>query len=420
MKKISLLTLALIVPALLCAQEAKPVDPEFPEEYVGSVKAAAPAKAEKAAESKVAATLEPVAAKAPAKPKAVKKTEVKVPAAPAAAKAKAAAAAVVSSSSVKAAAKPVEAKAPAKAKAAKTAAVKKAPAPKPAAPVGPGNPAKPGDRLVLPKQDPASQVVSKEFAAVSGIPREALESGGFVVGKMYSVVRGDTLWDLSGKYYNNPFLWGKIYNANFKTVANPDRINPAQELIIPDINDIVIPYRRAEAAESETLAAAEDSEFGEISSSSGRRPAPAQVSRAELAAPGEILKDFDQAFFSEEMPEDQKEWSDGLKIVPDSWSEDGEITAKLKGSTDSMDESFSLSGEEIEISMSGSGMVKPGDYLAIYLKGGDAYSKSGQRLGRELQPAGLAEVVSVRGSEVKARVIDAVTAIAKGYIVKKK
>ncbi len=375
MKKISSLILSLIVPALLCAQEAKTVDPEFPEEYVGAVKAAAPAKAEKTAEVKVAATLEPAAAKTPAK---------------------------------------------AKAKTVKTAAVKKAPAPKPAAPAGPGNPAKPGDRLVLPKQDPASQLVSKEFAAISGIPREALESGGFVVGKMYSVVRGDTLWDLSGRYYNNPFLWGKIYNANFKTVANPDLINPAQELIIPDINDIVIPYRRAETAAPETLTAAEDSEFGETPAASGRQTAAAQAGRAESAAPGEILKDFDQAFFSEEMPEDQKEWSDGLKIVPDSWSEDGEITAKLKGATDSMDDSFSLSGEEIEISMSGSGTVKPGDYLAIYLRGGDAYSKSGQRLGRELQPAGLAEVVSVRGSDVKARVIDAVTAIAKGYIVKKK
>ncbi len=392
MKKISLYLLALTVPALLSAQEAKPVDPEFPEEYVGAVKAAAPLKAEKTAEAKVAATLEPVAAKAPAKAEAVKKAGVKAPAAPA----------------------------PAKAKPAKTAAVKKAPALKPAAPAGPGNPAKPGDRLVLPKQDPAAQVVSGEFAAVSGIPREALESGGFVVGKMYSVVKGDTLWDLSGKYYNNPFLWGKIYNANFKTVANPDRINPAQELIIPDINDIVVPYRRAETAASETLTAAEDSEFGEYSAPSAGQPAAPQASRADMAAPGEILKDFDQAFFSEEMPEDQREWPDGIKIVPDGWSEDGEITAKPKGTNDSMDESFSLSGEEIEVSMSGPGMVKPGDYLAIYLKGGDAYSKSGKRLGRELQPAGLAEVVSVRGSDVKARVIDATTAIAKGYIVKKK
>ena len=65
---------------------------------------------------------------------------------------------------------------------------------------------------------------------------------------MYTVVKGDTPWDLSGKYYKNPFLWGKIYNANFRTVADPDRINPKEELIIPDINDIIIPCRRSDAA----------------------------------------------------------------------------------------------------------------------------------------------------------------------------
>ncbi len=269
------------------------------------------------------------------------------------------------------------------------------------APKAPRNPAKPGDNLVLPKEEPASRVLTSEFAAVAGIPSEALESGGFVVGKRYTVVKGDTLWELSGKFYKNPFLWGKIYNANFRTVADPDRINPEEELIIPDISDIISPYRR-----SDTAAAA-----------GGQAPAARKIGIPE---PGELLRDFDRNFLSEEMPEHQKEWSDGMKIVPDDWTEDGTITAKLKGGSGSMDESFSLSGSEIEISMNDSGIVKPGDYLAIYLKGGDAYSRSGKRLGRELQPAGLAEVVSADGSTVRARVIDAVTAISKGYIVKRK
>lgn len=324
---------------------------------------------------------------------------------------------------------PAKGAAPAKAKTAapaakKAAAAKKKPASKPAAPAGPRNPAKPGDRLVLPVEAPSSRVLTKEFAAAAGIPHETLEAGGFVVGKMYTVVKGDTLWDLSGKYYKNPFLWGKIYNANFRTVANPDLINPKDELIIPDINDIIIPYRRSETAAADTGAgefafAADDPEFGPAAGTASGGKAPA-ARKAGIPEPGEILKDFDRDFLSEEMPEDQREWSDGMKIVSDDWSEDGEITAKIESDSNSMDDSFSLSGEEIEISMNDSGTVKPGDYLAIYLKGADAYSKSGKRLGRELQPAGLAEVISADGSTVRARVIDATTAIAKGYIVKKK
>lgn len=338
--------------------------------------------------------------------------------APKAPEAKAPAAVEVSTTPAKKVA-PAEAKAAAPAPK-KAAAARKKPVSKPAVTSGPRNPAKPGDRLVLPNEEPSSRVLTSEFAAAAGIPYEALESGGFVVGKMYTVVKGDTLWDLSGKYYKNPFLWGKIYNANFRTVANPDRINPKEELIIPDINDIIIPYRRGDTAAAGTGAAefafaADDPEFGPASG--GRAPA---ARKTGMPGPGEILREFDRDLLSEEMPEDQKEWSDGMKIVSDNWSEDGEITAKIESDSDSMDDSFSLSGEEIEISMNDSGMVKPGDYLAIYLKGADAYSKSGKRLGRELQPAGLAEVVSADGSTVRARVIDATTAIAKGYIVKKK
>ena len=380
MKKISLVILACSLPVWLCAQEAKPVDVEFPE--AAAAPATAPATAPAVAIKKEAAPAEPAKTEAAA-PEKVKK-----------------------------------AAAPGKIKKAATAGKK--PVSRVPAPAGPRNPAKPGDRLVLPKEEPSSRVLTSEFAAAAGIPHEALESGGFVVGKMYTVVKGDTLWDLSGKYYKNPFLWGKIYNANFRTVANPDRINPREELIIPDINDIVVPYRRSDTAAAgagagEFVFAGDDPEFG---GAPGARATAAR--KTGIPAPGEILMEFDRDFLSEEMPEDQKEWSDGMKIVPDNWSEDGEITDKLTGESGSMDDSFSLSGEEIEISMNDSGMVKPGDYLAIYLRGGDAYAKSGKRLGRELQPAGLAEVVSADGSTVRARVIDATTAISKGYIVKKK
>ncbi len=279
-----------------------------------------------------------------------------------------------------------------------------------------------GLRVVLPKADSSSQIISGELVAAVGIPLEALQSGGFVVGKLYTVVKGDTLWRLSGKYYNNPFLWGRIYNANYKTVANPDRINPKEELIIPDISEIVIPYRQGRAARAGTDAAGEESSgLTEVQGRGAVSGSSASAARkAALVEPEEIFRDFDRNFLSEEMPEQQKEWPDGMKIVPDSWSEDGEITAGLKGDSDSMDESFSLSGEEVEIFMAGPGRVKPGDYLAVYLKGGDARDKSGKRLGRELQPAGLAEVVSVDGSVVKARVINATTAISKGCVVKKK
>lgn len=257
------------------------------------------------------------------------------------------------------------------------------------------------------------------------LPKESPQAG-FKVRKRHTVVKGDTLWDLSGQYYKNPFMWGRIYNANYASVADPDLINPNEELLIPDIDEIVLPYRRPVAAapapaedggeEAETVLPGDDG----LQPWERARAARARAAKTGKPAPGEILSDFDQDFISEEMPEDQREWGNGVRIVGDDWREDGVITAKARSDDEFLEEGFSMDGAVLEISMNEDDAVRPGDYLAVYLKGGEAYDKAGAFLGREIQPAGLAEVLSVDGSEVKARVIDATTAIFKGYIVKKK
>lgn len=49
----------------------------------------------------------------------------------------------------------------------------------------------------------------------------------------HQVVRGDTLWDLSGNYLTDPLLWPKIWKVN-PEIANPHRIYPGQNVRIPD------------------------------------------------------------------------------------------------------------------------------------------------------------------------------------------
>ncbi len=52
-------------------------------------------------------------------------------------------------------------------------------------------------------------------------------------GQLYTVIKGDTLWDLSGKFYKNPYLWRNIYEANTDIIKDPHWIYPKQELSIP-------------------------------------------------------------------------------------------------------------------------------------------------------------------------------------------
>ena len=74
----------------------------------------------------------------------------------------------------------------------------------------------------------------------------------------YKVVEKDTLWDLAGKHYQNPWLWKKIFEANSETVKNPDLIYPNQEIIIPGLNSVdVLAEPPAIAEEPEAVQEAE-------------------------------------------------------------------------------------------------------------------------------------------------------------------
>lgn len=67
----------------------------------------------------------------------------------------------------------------------------------------------------------------------------------------HTVVEGDTLWGLAQRYYQNPFDWRRIWEANRDKVADPNLIVPGLVLTIPD------------------------------------RDAPAAVSQVEVQAPGD-------------------------------------------------------------------------------------------------------------------------------------
>jgi len=51
--------------------------------------------------------------------------------------------------------------------------------------------------------------------------------------RVHIVKKGDTLWDLSGHYLENPFLWPDIYEANTEKINDPHWIYPGQEFVIP-------------------------------------------------------------------------------------------------------------------------------------------------------------------------------------------
>jgi hypothetical protein len=62
------------------------------------------------------------------------------------------------------------------------------------------------------------------------------------------VRRGDTLWDLAGHYFRNPFQWPRIHEVNTRVVRDPHWIYPDQVLIIPGLRELVQPATQDAAA----------------------------------------------------------------------------------------------------------------------------------------------------------------------------
>lgn len=57
--------------------------------------------------------------------------------------------------------------------------------------------------------------------------------------QLHIIAEGDTLWDLAGRYLENPFLWPQLWDAN-RYIENPHLIYPGDPLGIPDL-DVVRP-----------------------------------------------------------------------------------------------------------------------------------------------------------------------------------
>ena len=62
---------------------------------------------------------------------------------------------------------------------------------------------------------------------------------GFALGQQpvgtHTVVGDDTLWDLAVRFYQNPFEWRVIYEANRDSIADPNLIFPNEVFVIPGL-----------------------------------------------------------------------------------------------------------------------------------------------------------------------------------------
>jgi nucleoid-associated protein YgaU len=78
----------------------------------------------------------------------------------------------------------------------------------------------------------ARLVIAALFAGASAVAAAAVQPGSCAflpdAPDQHLVVKGDTLWDISGKFLEHPWCWGEVWGMNREEIHNPHWIYPGQ------------------------------------------------------------------------------------------------------------------------------------------------------------------------------------------------
>lgn len=99
--------------------------------------------------------------------------------------------------------------------------------------------------------------------------------------QLYQVVRGDTLWDISGRFLEEPWLWPEVWQSN-PQIENPDLIYPGDYIELISVEGVpMLTLRRGE--ESRGLIEARELRVVRLSPSVSREPLLSPISAIDLS-----------------------------------------------------------------------------------------------------------------------------------------
>ncbi len=124
---------------------------------------------------------------------------------------------------------------------------------------------------------------------LSGLTQEAKETEG-----MYTIKKGDTLWDISSKFLKDPFLWPKLWERN-PYITNPHLIFPGNPIRLA-ATEPVKQEEPKKVVEEKPKEAVKEAEVKKVES-----PPPPVEKKAEMVAEGKPGKVEDKPLYFPEV-----------------------------------------------------------------------------------------------------------------------
>ena len=196
--------------------------------------------------------------------------------------------------------------------------------------------------------------------------------------KDYKVKGGDTLWDISNKELQDPFLWPKIWKEN-PGIVNPDRIYPDQSIKIP-----LYLLQREKGAETVQEPVVEEKPEQKTET---RKPEPVVRSTPPLVPRNVYI-------------------SSGFIGTGGTFT--GKIDGHFSGRT--------LYGNNDDVYVKLVGDAKPGDRFYIYhsVQKEVRHPATGKMMGFIVEPVGILDIIKLEQGQVIGRIVQTFTEIVAG------
>jgi len=230
------------------------------------------------------------------------------------------------------------------------------------------------------------------FFTLSIMAQEKREAEG-----VYTIKKGDTLWDISANFLKDPFLWPKLWQRN-PYITNPHWIYPGNPIRLSPIEEV--------KKEEPKRVVEEKPEVKEV------KPVVAEVKKVELPPVVEKKPEV----VEKKIPVEQK------RVIPEIRSAGFIAGFDYKGIGTVLDnkegKNLMAEGDVLYLAFKTADPIAIGNKYTIFKATDDVVDPETQKkIGRKYNIAGNVEIIDRFGNFYTARVLEAFEAIHKGDMI---